>query len=116
MIVPGSAYKSVVMQNAAVATGAGTAIEVTDVDGGAFLSLTLQVVGITTATVTFQGTIDGTNWTSIEFSSLADSTALATTATADGIYRATVLGLWKVRANITSWTTGTITITGYLCA
>ena len=117
MNVPGSQYQHVVMQSAVAAptTAAGTAIVCTQADLGAYLSVTLQIVGITTATVTFQATIDGTNWVAILFENLNSGTT-GTSATADGLYRATVLGLKYVRANITSWTTGTITITGVLTA
>ena len=103
------------MQNAAVATGAGTAIVCTQADLGAYLSVTLQIQGITTATVTFQATIDGTNWVAVLFTNLNDDTT-STSATADGLYRATVLGFNQVRANLTAWTTGTITITGVATA
>ena len=112
---PGSNYKDVVMQNAAVATGAGTALECKTVSNGASLAATLQIKGITTATVTFQATIDGTNWVSVLFENLTSGTT-GTSATADGLYRATVLGFNQVRANITSNTTGTITITGVATA
>jgi hypothetical protein len=84
------------------------------VDGvnGAWDSIAVQITGITTATVTFQATIDGTNWVAIGLVDSADWTSIATTATADGIY---VLhypkGFTKFRANITSNTAGTIYVT-----
>lgn len=115
MNVPGGQYKKVAMQSAATATGAGTSINTVDASSGALTVLTAQIVGITTATVTWQGTIDGTNWVAIQFTNLNDGTA-ATTATADGLYRATVLGLMQVRANITAYTSGTITVTGVAVA
>lgn len=115
MLVPGGEYKRVIMQSAAVATGNGTAVECTEISGGAYTVLTIQITGITTATFTFEATIDGTNWVAIQFTNL-NSESAATTATADGIYRATVLGLVQVRARISSWTSGTITATGVLSA
>ena len=115
MNVPGSAYQYVIMQNAAVATGAGTPIPITDVDIGAYLSLTVQIAGITSATVTFQGSIDGTNWVAIQFENMNTGDS-STTATVDGLYRGTVLGLMQARANITVYATGTITITGIATA
>lgn len=116
MITPkGEASGSKAMQTAAVATGAGTALDVTKPGSGGYDTLVAQVVGITTATITWQGTLDGTNWASVQATPLATGTAAAT-ATADGLYRINVKGLKKIRANITAWTSGTITVTGQLVA
>lgn len=115
MNVPGGQYKRVVMQSSAVATGNGTSVDCTDVDSGALTTVTAQVTGITTATITWEATIDGTNWVAIQFTNLNDGAA-ATTATANGLYRATVLGLVSVRARISAWTSGTITVTGIAAA
>lgn len=113
--VPGTQVIEHVFQSAAVATGDGTALDVMTNSAGAFMTLGVQVEGITTATVTFEGTIDGTNWIAIQFTNLNDGTA-ATTATADGLYRATVSGLSQVRARISAWTTGTLNVRGLLVA
>ena len=115
MLVPGGAYKNQLLQSAAVATGNGTAIVCTDIDGGGYSTLTVQIKGITTATITFEATIDGTNWETIQFTNLS-SAAAATTTTADGLYRVTTLGLIQVRTRISAWTSGTITVTGVLVA
>jgi hypothetical protein len=103
------------MQSAATATGNGTAIDCTDASSGAATALTMQITGITTATITFEATVDGSNWVAIQFANLNSATA-ATTATADGLYRATVLGLVQVRARISAYTSGAITIIGILSA
>lgn len=108
-----SCYKTVTLQSAAVATGNGTAVECTPVSDGPYYSLTAQVQGITTATVTWEGTVDGSNWVAIQATNL-NSGAAATTATADGLFRLTVLGLRQVRARISAYTSGTITVTGVL--
>ena len=82
----------VTLLSAVVATGASKAVQV---DGGqpAFL----QVSGITSATVALQGSLDGTNWST-----------LGTSLTADGIV--TVANAPKyLRANCTVYVTGTIT-------
>lgn len=115
MLVPGGQYEKVVMQDAAVATGNGTAAASTSGSGGCYTTLTVQITGITTATITFEATIDGSNWVAIAFTNLNAGTD-ATTATANGLYRATVLGLVSVRARISSWTSGAITVTGILSA
>ena len=82
----------VTLLSAVVATGASKAVQV---DGGqpAFL----QVSGITSATVALQGSLDGTNWST-----------LGTALTADGLV--TVANAPKyLRANCTVYVTGTIT-------
>ena len=107
-------FKQVVMQSAAAATGNGTAIDTTDAIG-CYSTLALQVKGITTATVSFEATIDGTNWVALRMTPIATGTT-ATTATADGIYQADVRGLLQVRARISAWTSGTITVTAILSA
>jgi hypothetical protein len=115
MLLPGgkTAYK--VLQLAATGTGNGTAAECTIVSDGGFTTLTVQITGISGDTITFEGTVDGSNWVAFQFTNLNTGTA-ATTATADGLYRATVLGLKSVRARVSTWSAGTITITGYLVA
>ena len=82
----------VTLLSAVGATGASKAVQV---DGGqpAFL----QVSGITSATVVLQGSLDGTNWST-----------LGTALTADGLV--TVANAPKyLRANCTVYVTGTIT-------
>jgi len=82
----------VTLLNAVTATGASKAMQA---DGGqpAFL----QVSGITSATVVFQGSLDGTNWST-----------LGSSLTADGLV--TVANAPKyLRANCTVYVSGTIT-------
>ena len=82
----------VTVLSAVGATGASTAVQA-DAGQPAFL----QVSGITTATVAFQGSLDGTTFATI-----------GTALTADGIV--TIANAPKyLRANCTAYTTGTIT-------
>ena len=82
----------ITLLSAVVATGASTAVQV-DPGQPAFL----QVSGITTATVAFQGSLDGTTFATI-----------GTALTADGIV--TISNAPKyLRANCTAYTSGTIT-------
>ena len=82
----------VTLLSAVVATGASNAVQA-DAGQPAFL----QVSGITTATVAFQGSLDGTTFATI-----------GTALTADGIV--TIANAPKyLRANCTAYTTGTIT-------
>jgi hypothetical protein len=115
MLVPGGQYKYVIMQSAAVGTGNGTAIDCTEVSGGALTALTMQIVGISSATITWEATIDGTNWIAVMVTNLNAGTD-ATTATANGLYRLTVLGLSQVRARISTWGSGTIYVYGVASA
>lgn len=82
----------VTVLNAVGATGASTAVQA-DAGQPAFL----QVSGITSATVALQGSLDGTNWSTI-----------GTALTANGII--TVQNAPKyLRANCTVYVSGTIT-------
>jgi hypothetical protein len=82
----------ITLLNAVGATGTSTAVQV-DTGQPAFL----QVSGITSATVALQGSLDGTNWST-----------LGTALTANGII--TVQNAPKyLRANCTVYVSGTIT-------
>jgi pectate lyase len=82
----------VTLLSAVVATGVSKAVQA-DAGQPAFL----QVSGITSATVALQGSLDGTNWSTI-----------GTALTADGLV--TVANAPKyLRANCTVYVTGTIT-------
>lgn len=113
MLQAGGEYQVVKMQVAAVATGDGTAATPVAMENGAFNTLTAQVQGITTATITWEATTDGTNYKGFLMAPTTTETK-ALTATADGIYRGTVTGFVSVRARISAWTTGTIYVTGIL--
>jgi hypothetical protein len=82
----------ITLLNAVGATGASGAVQA-DAGQPAFL----QVSGITTATVALEGSLDGSNWTTV-----------GTDLTANGIV--TVANAPKyLRANCTAYTSGTIT-------
>ena len=82
----------VTLLSAVVATGVSKSVQA-DAGQPAFL----QVSGITTATVAFQGSLDGTTFATI-----------GTALTADGII--TIANAPKyLRANCTAYTSGTIT-------
>lgn len=89
-----------------VVTAAGTAMDVRGLS-----SVGIQAEGITTATITFQGTIDGSTWYAIQAVNQNDG-SVATTTTADGLFMVPVAGLKQVRANLTSWTAGTVIVSG----
>ena len=82
----------ITLLNAVGATGASTAVQV-DSGQPAFL----QVSGITSATVVLQGSLDGTNWST-----------LGTALTANGIVTVQNAPTY-LRANCTVYVSGTIT-------
>lgn len=94
------------LQSAAVANGNGTPMDV-----AGFVWLGVQVVGVTTATINFETSLDGATWVALPVTSLITAGTVVTTATADGAFRANVGGLALVRARISGWSAGTITIT-----
>jgi hypothetical protein len=95
-----------VFQNAAVATGNGTALTVE----GASACL-VQINGITTATVTFEGSVDETNYVAVQVLNMATG-GTATTTTVDGLFHVNCTGLHLLRCRISAWTSGTITVKG----
>lgn len=100
---------SKIMQKAAVATGNGTAIDCSE-----YATAGVQVVGITTATITWEvSNNDGTTWVGILGAPTTTGTG-ALTATADGIYIINVAGIQRLRARISAWSSGTITVTAFL--
>ena len=97
---------NVVMQSAATATGNGTAMSV-----GGLPTVGVQVEGITSATVAFEGTIDGSTWYGVQAVNVTTG-AVATTTTADGLFSIPVTGLDQLRSRISVYATGTITVNG----
>ena len=95
-----------VLHSGATATGNGEILELNSEFGG----LSVQISGITSATITFEGTVDGANWVAQRAVNKATG-AVATTATADGIYLFDVVGIRKFRARISAYVSGTIKAT-----
>lgn len=115
MLTTGGSFVYQYLQNAAGATGGGTPIETTGGVNGACTALTMQVTGTFVGTVTFEGTVDATNWVSLLCTSVtAGSTA--TTATAPGVVRVDCSGLTQVRARVSAYTSGSITVIGLAVA
>lgn len=95
---------TIVIQSAAVATGNGTSMPVNEMG-----TVGLQVLGISGDTLTFEGTVDGTNWVSVLAKNAATG-AIAATATANGVYIAPVTGFTEFRARVSTYSAGTITV------
>lgn len=85
------------------------------VNGDTFAAEGLAVVGLqvvisASATVTFEGSIDGSNWVAVDAVN-KNSGASGSTAAASGIYIINTSGLRYLRARISTFGSGTITVT-----
>ncbi len=94
------------LQSAASATGNGTALNC-----AGRKHIVVQLSGTFTATVTWEGSVDGSNWIAVALADLNSTTrARATTATAAGLYLLDdVAGLQQFRARISAYTSGNVT-------
>jgi len=92
------------LQDAAGADGNGTTLTVKG-----YASLVVQVAGTFGATVTFEANQDGTNWVAI-LGANKNTGALASTATAGGLFAFSVAGLREFRARVSSWASGSVTV------
>lgn len=72
-------------------------------------SVALQITGTFVATVQFEGTVDGTNWFSVDALAIAVGT-VANSATAVGQWFIQASGLLKVRARCSAYTSGTVVV------
>ncbi len=115
MLQEGGAYAFRRMQAGATATGNGNSMSPLSVTSGSYSLLTAQVVGITSATITWEGTIDEENWVALPALNVA-TRAISTTTTANGIYRLVVTSLVAVRARVSTYGAGTIYVYGLLTA
>lgn len=104
-------YTGLPLHSAATATGNGVAFPVTRDTNGPYSTVSFQITGTFTATVTFEGTLgrsttQGDNtWVAIPAENVTTG-AVSTTATAAGVYRVNATGLAYVRARVT-WSSGT---------
>lgn len=99
----------VILHEGATATGSGDVISCMSVSGGTLNTVAFSVEGISGDTITFEVTMDDTNWYALRATGVTSGT-VATTATADGLYTATVTGMLNARARISTYSAGTITI------
>lgn len=98
--------RKVTFHSAATASATGTVMNLTCLS-----SLAVQLTGTWVGTVTFQATIDASNWVAIEAYNPATNER-SSTATANGLYVLPVAGYRLFRCNL-DWTSGTsITVTG----
>ena len=76
---------------------------------GQYGNAVLQVTGITNATVTFKGSLNGQDWVNLAGYNLTNGTGTATAA-ANGIYSIPVVGISYFKAEITAYVSGEIDI------
>lgn len=69
-----------------------------------------QVTGTYSGTLSFEMSIDGTNFVAVQTTNV-NTGAVATTATGTGIYRFDVVGALVVRVRASAYTSGTATVT-----
>lgn len=94
------------------ATASGSLASTASVTLGvtSYASVAFQVTGTWAGTITFEGSIDGTNYQAINVTPTNSSSA-ATTTTANGVWTGSVGGLRSARARMSAYTSGTAVIT-----
>ena len=110
--LPAATSNLVTLQDAAAATDNGTVLDVLG-----FGTAALQVSGTFSATVTFESTVDGTNWVAIlGHNAGTGSLSPLSVATAAGILTFQVAGRSQIRARVSAYTSGNVTVKGYATA
>jgi hypothetical protein len=79
------------------------------IDVGGYGSVAIQLSGTWTATVGFDGTVDGTNWVDLQVVPTASTTAVLTSS-ANGIWYVNVGGLNQIRAFADAHSSGTVDV------
>lgn len=74
-----------------------------------YANVVLQVTGITTATVTFKGSLNGEDWVNLAGYHLTTGAGAVSTV-ANGIFSIPVIGISYFKAEITAHTDGTIDV------
>jgi len=104
-VTGGYSPANLTMQNAVTADGNGTNLDVND-----YATAILEVRGTFSATINFEGSIDDTNWYPI-VATKNDSTQSSTTTTV-GLYEIKVATIKSVRARVSGYASGSITVIG----
>ncbi len=76
-----------------------------------FGSVGIQLAGTWVATVTFEASIDGETYTTLNMLPITGTQTAVTTSAANGIWAANVAGLAFVRARCSAFTSGWIGVT-----
>ena len=104
----GPIIRTAVMQSAATATGNGTVLDVSQAS-----TATVAMIG-GSAVVTIEASNDGVRWTTLPCYPIGNATVASTFTftTTQLISRCNVTGLAQIRARISTYTSGSITIHG----
>ena len=105
-----SVMESAVLQNAATGNGNGTDMSVEGYST-AVLSITASVAMSGGTTVNFEGSIDDISWSPLLGTNVG-TTITATSTTAPGDWTFSIAGYKKLRARVSSYSAGTITVKG----
>jgi len=104
-ITGGYSPANLTMQNAVTANGNGTNLDVND-----YATAVLEVRGTFSATINFEGSIDDTNWYPI-VATKNDGIQYSTTTTV-GLYEIKVATIKSVRARVSGYVSGNVTVIG----
>lgn len=76
-------------------------------------SVAIQVAGTFTGTITFECSVNNSNWVAlaVKASSQTTATTLVTTTTAVGVFTVPTVGLQSVRARMSAYTDGSADVT-----
>jgi hypothetical protein len=107
-----SATGNITVLNASPSTGAATAGSAVTLSLTGATGFAVDLRGTFVATLTFQGTINGTDWFSIPMLPAGSgvNVATVTTATAVGAWAGNANGMQQVRATATAFTSGSVTV------
>ncbi len=109
---PATPPSATTMQNAAVANGNGTSLPVTGY-ATAVLSVVSSIAMSGGTTINFEASVDDTTWVTILAHSLG-TPSLSGTTTIDGDFRLSVAAYKSIRARISGYSAGTVTVKGYV--
>jgi hypothetical protein len=108
-----NAMPVITMHDAATATGNGTALDTSSSTSALIGAAGIQITGVFSGTITFEVTYDRSNWVAV-MATNANDDVRSTTATTTGAYSVLLNGAVQVRARISSYSSGSITIKGRL--
>jgi len=104
-ITGGYSPANLTMQSAVTANGNGTNLDVND-----YATAVLEIRGTFSATINFEGSIDDTNWYPIVATKNNSINGSVTTTT--GLYEVKVATIKSVRARVSGYASGSITVIG----
>ncbi len=103
--MPATSYAR--LQNAAVAVGNGAEMVVAGLSAVGF-----QVLGTFVGTVLFEASVNGIDFQPLEVFPAGGGPSVQS-ATAPGVFQASVAGMVEVRARVSAYTSGSITVEGF---